>query len=325
MKFTTITKTRMSEHVRNGRTVTVPERYTVQVPRAPLNLDLIVRRGLFGVALAVTVGAIVWGTVAIGSMLALLAPAWAAYLVAGVFDMVWAGCLAAEWLARYDDARARVPRAAGAAALVVSMSALIAHGALTGALVVGIVGAMVSAAAKGLWFTALHTVRVKLEPADQAYLELVRRETGTRLALALSDRDREVSDARAAELRLALAHGRESVSHTAESASQGRLTPSHADETATHADEPKRLIPSQPSEFPQVNPVETATQDRESVMSGISAEAETLLSRLKAGESLSAVRAGELLGVSRATGGRRLAEAKAAHAAWLTNRTGHYV
>ncbi|MFJ9626644.1 hypothetical protein ACIRU8_02980 [Streptomyces sp. NPDC101175] len=35
------------------------------------------------------------------------------------------------------------------------------------------------------------------------------------------------------------------------------------------------------------------------------------MSRLKAGEALSAQRAAELLGVSRATGGRRLTEARA--------------
>lgn len=290
MKFTTRTRTRMAEHVRHGRTVTVPEKYSEQVPKAPLNLDLIVRRGLFVVALAVTVGAIVWGTVAIGSMLALLAPSWAAYLVAGVFDLGWAGCLAAEWLARYDDSRARVPRFAGLVALAISMGAIVAHGSLTGSLVVGIVGALVSFSAKGLWFTALATVRVKLDAADQAYLELIRRETGTRLALALSERDRAVSDARTAELRLSL----------------------------TQEVEPKRLIPTQRTESPQVSPVESETQP-------VSPEVETLVSRLKDGESLSATRAGELLGVSKATGGRRLAEARAVHAAWLTHQTGHYV
>jgi predicted DNA-binding protein (UPF0251 family) len=304
MKFTTRTRTRMAEHVRHGRTVTVPEKYSEQVPRPPLNLDLIVRRGLFVVALAVTVGAIVWGTVAIGSMLALLAPAWAAYLVAGVFDLGWAGCLAAEWLARYDDSRARVPRFAGLVALAISMGAIVAHGALTGSLVVGIVGALVSFSAKGLWFTALATVRVKLDAADQAYLELMRRETGTRLALALSERDRAVSDARTAELRLSLEFGRESATQPVES--------------LTQEVEPKRLIPTQRTESPQVSPVESATQP-------VSPEVETLVSRLKDGESLSAASAGELLGVSKATGGRRLAEARAVHAAWLTHQTGHYV
>lgn len=75
---------------------------------------------------------------------------------------------------------------------------------------------------------------------------------------------------------------------------------------------------SHPVEFPQASPVETVSH-------GNSPEVEFLVNRLKAGETLSAARAGELIGVSRATGGRRLAEAKAAHSAWMAHQTGHYV
>ncbi|MFD1274883.1 hypothetical protein ACFQ51_34925 [Streptomyces kaempferi] len=59
-------------------------------PRLPFNLDSMLRRILFATAVLMTTGAIVWGTVAIGSMLTLLAPNWGAYLVAGVFDAGWA-------------------------------------------------------------------------------------------------------------------------------------------------------------------------------------------------------------------------------------------
>jgi hypothetical protein len=73
---------------------------TTPVIRLPFNLDATLRRALFTLAIVMTLGAIVWGTVAIGSMLQLLAPPWAAYLVAGVFDAGWAACLIAEWLLR---------------------------------------------------------------------------------------------------------------------------------------------------------------------------------------------------------------------------------
>src|SRR3546814_9211772 len=128
-----------------------------------------------------TLGAIVWGTVAIGSMLTLLAPPWAAYLVAGVFDAGWAACLIAEWILRYDSTRAKVPRNAGLAMLTVSMAAIIVHGALAGpwGWIIGIIGALVSAAAKGVWAIGMHTIRIKLDPKYAAYLRTLQTQAGT--------------------------------------------------------------------------------------------------------------------------------------------------
>lgn len=318
MKFQTITTTRMAEHTRHGRTVTVPEKHSVQVPKAPFNADLFVRRGMFASALLVTAGTIIWGTNAIGSMLATLAPSWAAYLVAGVFDLAWVACLAAEWSLRYDHRKARVPRGAGMVALAISMTAIITHGVLLDAVMVGVIGGLVAAMAKGMWEVTLYANRVKLDPADLAYIDLMKRETSTKLALAVSERDREYSEAKAAQLRLSLAHVRES-------ATQDRLTATHAVESATQDRLTAVESPTQPVEFAQVSPVELTTQVRESAVSSNSPEVETLVSRLKAGESLSAARAAELLGVSKATGGRRLAEARAAHAAGLMHQTGQYL
>jgi hypothetical protein len=188
----------------------VPVEYTVPddtpVIRLPFNLDAMLRRALFTLAVIMTIGAIIWGTVAIGSMLAMLAPAWAAYLVAGVFDAGWAACLIAEWVLRYDSTRANLPARAGIAMLVVSMAAIITHGALSGSWgwIVGIVGALVSAAAKGVWAIGMHTIRIRLEPKYEAYLNAQRQQAGTEMALALGERDRLLSQERNVRVRLAL-------------------------------------------------------------------------------------------------------------------------
>ena len=176
------------------------------VIRLPFNLDAALRRGLFALAIGMTAVAIVWGTVAIGSMLTLLAPPWAAYLVAGVFDAGWAACLVAEWLLRYDSRRAEIPMRVGVALLAVSMAAIITHGALAGpwGWVIGIIGALVSAAAKGVWAVGMHTIRIKLEPKYEAYLNARRQKAGTEMALALGERDRLLVEDSAVKLRLAL-------------------------------------------------------------------------------------------------------------------------
>lgn len=183
------------------------------VVRLPFNLDAALRRGLFTLAIAMTLVAIVWGTVAIGSMLTLLAPPWAAYLVAGVFDAGWAACLVAEWLLRYDSKRAEIPMRVGVALLAVSMAAIVTHGALAGpwGWAIGIIGALVSAAAKGVWAIGMHTIRIKLEPKYEAYLNARRQKAGTEMALALGERDRLLVEDSAVKLRLALEARRSSV------------------------------------------------------------------------------------------------------------------
>lgn len=179
---------------------------TTPLPRLPFNLDATLRRILFTVAVVMTLVAIIWSTVAIGGMLALLAPAWAAYLVAGVFDAGWAACLIAEWILRSDSRRAQLPMRVGAGMLAVSMAAITTHGALSGSWgwIIGIVGALASAAAKGVWAIGMHTIRIKLDPKYEAYLRTLQQQTGTEQALALAEWDRARTQDRTAKLRLAL-------------------------------------------------------------------------------------------------------------------------
>jgi hypothetical protein len=280
------------------------------VIRLPFNLDAALRRGLFAVALVMTVVAIVWGTVAIGGMLTLLAPPWAAYLVAGVFDAGWVACLIAEWLLRYDSNRADIPRNAGVALLAVSMAAIITHGSLSGpwGWIVGIVGALVSAAAKGVWAVGMHTIRIKLEPKYEAYLNARRQKAGTEMALALGERDLLLVEDGAVKLRLALEARRGSGEATVDQVvDQLQSTPVQSVEPA--ADQPVNQIDTTPEPAP-VQAVQAAVNQPDRPAQPKDQVAE-LHQRLKLGERLTKRDAAEILGIPESTAYRRLNDAKA--------------
>lgn len=282
---------------------------TTPVARLPFNLDATLRRGLFTLAIVMTLVAIVWGTVAIGSMLTLLAPPWAAYLVAGVFDAGWAACLVAEWLLRYDSKRAEIPRNVGVALLVASMAAIITHGYLAGpwGWIVGIVGALVSATAKGVWAIGMHTIRIKLEPKYEAYLNTRRQKAGTEMALALGERDRLLTEDRTVALRLALEGRRPAADPVAE--------------VVDHAPEQPESTPVQPADQP-VNQIETspepvavqpvqAAANRPDQPVQIDDQVSELLRRLKLGEHITKPTAAKILGIPESTAWRRLTAAQA--------------
>jgi hypothetical protein len=280
---------------------TVPD--NTPVIRLPFNLDSMLRRALFTLAVIMTVGAIVWGTVAIGSMLSLLAPSWAAYLVAGVFDAGWAACLIAEWILRYDHERAKAPRNAGVAMLVVSMAAIIAHGAFSGSWgwVVGIVGALVSAAAKGVWAIGMHTIRIKLDPKYEAYLRTLQQQTGTEQALALGERDRMLTQNRTVRLKLALEDRYGTPQPTVNQVvNQPQSTPVQAPEQPLEqietTPEPAAVQAVQPTAN---RPAQTQVED----------QVDVLLNRLRKGEHITKARAAEILGVPESTAYRRLTKA----------------
>jgi DNA-directed RNA polymerase specialized sigma24 family protein len=270
---------------------------TTPVPRLPFNLDALLRRTLFVAATLMTAGAIVWGTVAIGSMLDRLAPSWAAYLVAGVFDAGWAACLIAEWILRYDSKRAALPQRVGIGMLAVSMAAIIAHGALSGSWgwVVGIVGALVSAAAKGVWAIGMHTIRIQLDPKYEAYLRTLQQQTGTEQALALSEWDRRITEDRTVKLRLALEARRGPTEPTVDQITdQPQSTPVQAaDQEMDQVEPAAEPVPVQTASRP-VQPED---------------QVDILLNRLRKGEHITKARAAEILRVSESTAYRRLAKA----------------
>jgi hypothetical protein len=279
---------------------------TTPVIRLPFNLDAALRRALFTVAVVMTLGAIVWGTVAIGSMLQLLAPAWAAYLVAGVFDAGWAACLIAEWLLRYDSKRAEIPRNVGVAMLAVSMAAIVTHGALAGpwGWLVGIVGALVSASAKGVWAIGMHTIRSKIDPKYEAYLRARQQQTGTEQALALGERDRLLTEDHTVKLRLALEARRGDAEPTVDQiVNPAQSTPVPA------SDQPMDRI--EPAAAPAPVHAVQAAPDRTADRPAHPDEQVTeLLTRLRRGEQLTKQDAADILGVPPSTAYRRLNAAK---------------
>lgn len=188
MKFRTEERTRTVEVERGGKTHQVEETYTARVPVAPRDWDAVALGSVrVTTALAVT-GAVTWSTVAIGDLLAGVAPTWAAYLVAGVFDLAWITCMVLEWLSRYDRARAKLPIAAGWIALAMSVALISLHGHMSGALILGICGGAVSVMAKGMWTVVMRHSAVEMDDASQAWLDAERREVNAQLAVVSARR-----------------------------------------------------------------------------------------------------------------------------------------
>ena len=256
---------------------------TPPAPRLPFNLDSLLRKALFTAAILMTIGAIVWGTVAIGSMLSLLAPAWAAYLVAGVFDAGWAACLVAEWLLRYDSKRAELPRNAGLAMLAVSV------------------------AAKGVWAIGMHTIRIKLDPKYEAYLRALQQQAGTEMALALGERDRLLSEERTVGVRLALEARRPTAPPVVEPVNRpaDRTVDQPEPQPVQAADQPVDQIEATPE--PVLIQATGRAADRPVQPED---QVNVLLSRLRSGESISKSKAAKILGVSESTAYRRLTAAQ---------------
>ncbi len=279
---------------------------TTPIIRLPFNLDAVLRRALFTLAITMTLGAIIWGTVVIGSMLTLRAPAWAAYLVAGVFDAGWAACLIAEWLLRYDSRRAETPRNVGVAMLAVSMAAIITHGSLAGpwGWTIGIVGALVSAAAKGVWAIGMHTIRIRLDPKYEAYLRARQQQTGTELALALGDRDHALTQDRTVRLRVALNARRGPAETSADQITdRSQSTPAHT------PDQRVDRIETSPEPAP-VHTVQTGPDQTADRPVHPDEQVTELLRRLRSGEQITKQDAADILGVPPSTAWRRLTAAK---------------
>nr|WP_240981170.1 protein transporter Sec31 [Streptomyces sp. N502] len=155
----------------------------VPAPAPPRDWDRVVLSGVTAIAAIVLTASVVWSTASIGDLLALVVVAPAAYGAAVVFDLVWIACMAVEWLSRYDADRAALPRRAGHAALAVAMGAVATHGWLAGHLVIGIVGAVVSCLAKGLWTVLLRHQTPPLDERTRAWIHAELAEAGASLAL----------------------------------------------------------------------------------------------------------------------------------------------
>ncbi|MGW2209930.1 protein transporter Sec31 [Streptomyces sp. NPDC001781] len=200
-------KTRTTErfvpHTVDGKTRMIP--LPVETPAPPRDWDHLVLRGVTVIAAVVLAASVVWSTASIGDLLnrAVIEPA--AYGAAIVFDLAWIACMAVEWLARYDDDRAALPRKAGNVALLVAMLAIGAHGKITGYWEIGIVGALVSALAKGLWTVVLRHQTPPLDARTRAWIQGELADVGASLALIPVRRQLQRAEAQVHAERAAIA------------------------------------------------------------------------------------------------------------------------
>lgn len=183
MKTREITQYRQVAHTVDGVTRVVTEPYTVQVPVPPRDWDRIVLTCISLLVGAMVVASVVWSTTSVGGLLSRAVVAPVAYTAAGVFDAAWIACLAVEWLSRYDARKAVLPRRAGHLALLLAMAAVGANGWLTGSVAVGLVGAAISAIAKGVWTVLMRFYAKPLDALTQQWVEAELAEAGAKLAM----------------------------------------------------------------------------------------------------------------------------------------------
>ncbi|MFG2900960.1 protein transporter Sec31 [Streptomyces zaomyceticus] len=205
MRTRTERRERLVPHTIDGETLLVAEEYAVEVPVPPRDWDHIVLTGALAVV-AIGLGiVIVWSTSSIGDLLVrtdVLKPI--AYAAATGFSLGWIVCMALEWLARYDPARVRRPRRAGHVFLAADMAAVCVHGWVADSLKVGIIGAVLSAGAKGLYTLVLDHQSAPLDSRTQQWVAIKRGEVGSRLALGAVRRQLVRVESRAAAEEAAL-------------------------------------------------------------------------------------------------------------------------
>lgn len=182
------TRQRLVPHTVNGKTKMVEEDYTAMVPVPPRDWDQVVTTAVTLAAAVLVSIAVVWSVGSIGDLLTRAVYAPIAYLAAGAFVVAWVTCMALEWLARYDPARAAGPRTAGTVFLVLDMAAVATHGWVEAAVYVGLAGAAVSAIAKKMWTVVMRHQSRPLPARTQQWLLQEEAEIAARLALGARTR-----------------------------------------------------------------------------------------------------------------------------------------
>ncbi|WP_309317446.1 hypothetical protein [Streptomyces salinarius] len=161
-----------------GETKMVKREWTEEVPRLPLNLDLIYVRAAVCVAVLLTGVAVVWSTMAIGRQLGHLVPEHpgVGYLGAASFELPWVTCLAISWVLRNQPERARSVNTAGWVGLGIVVAAIVLDGYRVDAIEVGVLGAFVSVVAKGLWWVIIGLFHVELDDDRAGWLNSKRQD-----------------------------------------------------------------------------------------------------------------------------------------------------
>lgn len=314
MKFRDQVRYRLVDRTVDGITHQVRQRYTEAVPVLPRDWDQVAIRAAAALILGLTSIAIAWSTISIGALLG----GGIGYAAACLFDVSWLTVLVLEWLARFHPGKRAFPRALGWLLVVLAAGAIFWHGMLAGSVAMATVGAVVSVVSKLLWLALFRHIDRELTEEDQEWVRLELSAANARLALASVRRQVARSEVTAAAELLSAERVRATfpkitVSGDVNADIAGHPAPERVSQPlsqgVSHGDEPPRLTPVSPQVSEGVSRVshaldaDTAAADRES-------EVWELTERLRAGEELSASRAADLLGVSRATAQRRLVEAR---------------
>jgi hypothetical protein len=223
----TIERTRLVPHTVDGETELVLDREQIEIPLPPRDWDQIVRTAVTIGACILVTASLIWTTASIGDLLATTTIAVVAYSAAVAFDASWIMCMGVEWLLRYDPERAKAPRKAGHWALAVSMGAVFAHGYVFDQMVVGAVGAVVSALAKGGWTIAMRVHARPLDERTQQWVAKRRAAVDGQLAMIPVRRDLQRGQSMVEAERRAIA---------ADSGSDGSTDPDRPEESADRPD-----------------------------------------------------------------------------------------
>ncbi|MGV2914592.1 hypothetical protein [Streptomyces alfalfae] len=167
---------------------------TVWVPAPPRDWDGMVARALVCAAVLGTVLSVGWTTDSIGSLLDRTNSTVTAYAVPILFDTVWLGAQAREWLERDNPERAKTARNAGYWFLIGAMAAIFAEGYQANEPLAGAVGAGVAGLAKFLWVLALGYYAVELDEGTAWDLQTRRQNIAVRLSLRAWNRRLEYAE-----------------------------------------------------------------------------------------------------------------------------------
>lgn len=207
MKFKTRVTRDTKEITIDGRTETVPVEKVEKIPLIPRDWDTLTTYAAFALVGVLTMVAIVWSTISIGSLLG----GGVGFMAAILFDISWAVCLILEWKARFDSTKRKFPRNLGWALLLVTMFFIGWHGAAQDNIPLAVVGSAVSLFAKVLWLAIMRFVDRELTPDHQAWVNAVISKSNAQLAVAEVLRQVAMADDRAVALKLAIEHNRTGI------------------------------------------------------------------------------------------------------------------
>lgn len=171
---------------------------------------------------ALTLLAVIWAVVAIGSILATLAHPVFAYSVAVLYDAVWLYAIGMETAHRRQGSSARLPKVIGWIFLPLTVAVLAVHGILAADVLAAIVGALVPVLAKMTLLMAGDRDATRISPRAQAAIDRTRATTRDRIAVS-----RAVATARADETKAAA----DIVKHTRHAEAEATTTVHRALET----------------------------------------------------------------------------------------------